>query len=260
MFPLTAVELGVDFQLARSLKVGQLPTVHAQNVDPTDYLKAYIHVYLKEEVMQEGLTRNAGAFARFLEVVSFSQGAMVNISEVARESGVERKTVEEYFQITEDLLLSYRLPVFTKRAKRKTIVHPKFYYFDVGVYRNLRPMGPFDSPEEAEGPALESLVFQELQAINHYFALEYEFYFWRTTDQFEVDFVLYGPRGLFGIEVKRSRKIQSDDLKGLKTFQEDYPNAKLYFFYGGQERFYFDGIEAIPMQEALISLPALLSL
>ena len=223
MFPLTAVELGSDFHIETSLKQGHLPTPYAQSVNPEEYLNSYIHVYLREEVMQEGLTRNAGAFARFLQIASFSQGSLLNTTEIAREAGIERKTVADYFQIVEDLLLASRIPVFTKKAKRKTVMHAKFYYFDVGVYRALRPMGPFDSPEEAEGPALESLVFQELQAINHYFGCGYELYFWKTVDKLEIDFILYGPKGLLAIEVKRSKKIDSDDLKALKTFQVDYP-------------------------------------
>lgn len=258
MFPLTATELGESFDFEKSLKFGQLPTLYDRLVTPEDYLKSYINIYLREEVMQESLVRNAGAFAKFLQSASFSQGSLLNITEVARECGVERKTVEEYFQITEDLLLATRVPVFTKKAKRKTVTHSKFYYFDVGVYRALRPMGPFDSPEEAEGPAIESLVFQELQAINSYFEFDYGIYFWRTVDQLEVDFVLYGPKGIIGIEVKRSQKIHPNDLKGLKAFQQDYPMAKLYLFYGGRERLYFDGIEAIPVEEALRSLPTLL--
>jgi len=259
MFPLTALELGEDFSLEKSLKWGQLPMIHTPGIHAEEYLKAYIYVYLREEVMQEGLTRNAAAFSRFLEVASFSQGGLLNISEVAKEAGIERKTVEEYFQITEDLLLATRLPVFTKRAKRRMVSHPKFYYFDVGVYRMLRPMGPFDTPEEAEGPALESLVLQELRAINEYFSLGYTFYFWRTQDKLEVDFVLYGPQGLIAIEVKRARKIHPEDLKGLKAFQQDYPMAKLYLLYGGSERLHFEGIEAIPFVEALKTLPHLLS-
>jgi len=259
MFPLTVLELGEDFQLEKSLNWGHLPTIYGQEVDPSEYLNAYIHVYLKEEVMQEGLVRNAGAFARFLQMASFSQGSTLNVAEIAREVAVERKTVEEYFQITEDLLLSTRLPVFTKRAKRKVISHPKFYFFDVGVYRALRPMGPFDKPEEAEGPVLESLVFQELQAVNSYLGLGYDLYFWRTVDKLEIDFVLYGPNGLIAIEVKRARKIVSDDLKALKAFQQDYPIAKLFIFYGGEQHVHFDGIEAIPISKALKTLPQLLS-
>jgi len=254
MFPLTAIELGTDFLLEKSLRYGHLPTIYSQSVNPEQYLQSYIHLYLREEIMQESLTRNAGAFARFLQGASFSQGSLLNTTEIARE--VERKTVEDYFQITEGLLLAARVPVFTKKAKRKTIAHCKFYYFDVGIYRNLRPMGPFDRPEEAEGPALESLVFQEIQAINSYFNFGYEIYFWRTVDKLEIDFILYGKNG---IEVKRSTKINFDDLKALKIFQSDYPIAKLYLFYGGTQRLYFDQIEAIPITEALKNLPSILS-
>ncbi|MES2199086.1 MAG: AAA family ATPase [Chlamydiota bacterium] len=258
MFPLTAVELGSHFRLEKSLKMGQLPTVHSQSVNYEDYLRAYIQVYLKEEVMQEGLTRNAGAFARFLQTASFSQGSLLNVTEIAREVAIERKTVEDYFQILEDLLLASRISVFTKKAKRKMVTHQKFYYFDVGVYRALRPMGPFDTPEEAEGPALESLAFQELQAINSYYDLGYDIYFWRTVDKLEIDFILYGPKGLIAIEIKRSKKINADDLKALKAFQSDYPMVKSYIFYGGDQTLYFDGIEAIPMEKALKTLPYLL--
>lgn len=259
MYPLTAIELGEQFNLEQSLKFGQLPIVHTQKVSPKDYLKTYIYVYLQEEVMQEGLTRNAGAFAKFLQIASFSQGSVLNITAISREVGIERKTVEDYFQITEDLLLSTRLSVFTKRAKRKTVAHQKFYYFDVGVYRALRPMGPFDQPEVAEGPLLESLVLQELQAINHYYEFDYDIYFWRTIDKLEVDFILYGPKGLIGIEVKRSKKINPSDLKPLKAFQEEYPSAKLYIFYGGSHNLYFDNIQAIPITQALQTLPDILN-
>lgn len=260
-FPLTAAELGKDFQIQRSLQFGHLPSIFSKTSDQAikDYLAAYTQVYLREEVMQEGLTRNVGAFSRFLEVASFSQGEVLNLSEIARETAIHRKVIEDYFQIVEDLLLAQRIPVFTKRAKRKLIAHSKFYFFDVGVYRAIRPRGPYDRLEEIEGAALETLVYQELQAINHYFNFEYQLYFWRTVSQVEVDFVLYGPRGVIAIEVKRSASISPDDLKGLRLFKEDYPEAKLFLFYGGKRREFIDQIELIPIDQALLALVNILS-
>lgn len=158
MHPLTAIELENDFDIERSLRFGHLPSIPSEP-DPGQFLKAYVQAYLREEVLQEGLTRNLGSFSRFLETASFSQGSALNTSEVAREAGLERMQVESYFTILEDLLLASRLPVFTKRARRRMAAHPKFYYFDVGIFRTLRPMGPLDSPEEAEGPCLETLCF-----------------------------------------------------------------------------------------------------
>lgn len=254
MFPLTAAELGNDFKLETSIMIGQLPSVHEKPGDAQEYLKSYIGNYLREEVLQEGLTRNLSAFSRFLEAASFSQGSVLNITEVARECKIERKTVENYFSILEDLLIAARLPVFTKKAQRKTIAHPKFYYFDAGVYRYLRPKGPLDTPELIGGVALETLIYQELRAINDYFRFEYELYFWRTVDQLEVDFILYGPKGLIAIEVKSAKTVQPSDLRGLEAFKQEYPIAKLYLFYCGTDLMHRGNVEILPITTTLPNL------
>ncbi|MGA1841619.1 MAG: ATP-binding protein [bacterium] len=257
MYPLTAIELNNDFSLEKSLKFGHLPSIPSEP-DPFEFLKAYVKTYLREEVLQEGLTRNLGSFTRFLEMASFSQASVLNISEVAREASLERKRVENYFSILEDLLLATRLPVFTKRAKRRMVGHPKFYFFDVGVYRALRPSGPLDSPEEIEGASLETLCFQEIRAINDYFNYQYDLYYWRTSNGAEVDFVLYGPKGIKAFEVKRSKRTTKKDLSGLKAFKSDFPEATLYLLYGGTKNLYEDGIKILPVDSALKQIPDIL--
>ena len=257
MYPLTAVELGDSFCLKKSLAWGHLPSIPSEK-KPNLFLKAYVQTYLREEVLQEGLTRNLGSFSRFLETASFSQGSVLNISEIARESGIERMRVTNYFSILEDLLLASLLPVFTRRAKRRMISHPKFYFFDVGIFRALRPMGPLDSPQEAEGPGLETLCFQELSAINDYYNYEYNLYYWRTSNGVEVDFILYGPKGLLAFEIKRSSRISKKDLNGLRLFANDYPEAKLYMLYGGSRHEYVNNISILPVEKALKELPAIL--
>ncbi|MBI5418273.1 ATP-binding protein [Candidatus Poribacteria bacterium] len=258
MHPLTVLELGKDFNLTHSLTYGHLPCAKLES-NPKAYLESYVKTYLQEEVQQEGLTRNLSAFYRFLETASFSQGSVLNISEVARECAVERKVVENYFTILEDLLIAYRIPVFTKRSKRRLISHPKFYFFDAGIYRTIRPMGPLDMPEEAQGIALETLLFQELMAVNDYFNLGYKIYYWRTSSNEEVDFVLYGERGIKAFEIKRTGKISSSMLNGLKSFLKDYPQAKAYFIYGGERRMFEGNIEIISINNTLNELNKILS-
>jgi len=254
---LTALELGKDFNLEHSLRFGQLPSVYKE-ADPKAYLESYVKAYLREEVQQEGLTRNLGAFSRFLEAASFSQGGIVNTSSVARECGIERKVVENYFSILEDLLIGYRVPVFTKKAKRRMTTRQKFYFFDVGIYRTLRPSGPLDSPEEIEGMAMETLVFQELKGVNDCLKLGYDLYYWHTANRVEVDFILYGKRGLKAFEVKRTSRISESMLRGLRIFQKDYPTAKSYFIYGGKRRYYEGNITILPIEEALLKLSDIL--
>jgi uncharacterized protein len=257
MHPLTAAEQAEDFRLDDSLKFGNLPARFSES-DPTRYLQDYVQTYLREEVLQEGLMRNIGPFFRFLEVASFSQASLINVSEVARECHVERAVAENYFSMLDDLLIATRLPVFSRRAKRKLVQHAKFFYFDVGVFRAIRPTGPLDSPAEIDGPALETLVLQELRAVNDYEEFGYELFFWRTKHGLEVDFILYGKSGLLAIEVKRSTSVRAQDLRALKEFKKDHPPAKCYVFYGGTTPLYFDHIVAIPLTQALANLAAVL--
>jgi len=258
MHPLTCYELGEDFSLETSLQFGLLPSVY-QVADPKHYLETYITTYLREEVLQEGLTRHIGEFARFLQIASFSQGNTVNISEIAREAAIDRKVVSSYFTILEDLLIGYSLPVFTKRAKRRLIAHPKFYFFDVGVYRSIRPKGPLDSPEEIDGAGLETLFLSHLRAINDYYRLGYELYFWRTSNDVEVDFIVYGERGLFAFEIKRKKSINRTDLRGLQAFLKDYDIAKCYLLYGGDHEEYHESIHVMPFMQGLLQLKEMLS-
>ncbi len=258
LYPLTTEELGLMFNLKHSLRYGHLPLAYT-SPEPKKFLESYINTYLKVEVEQESLVRNIGGFARFMEIATFSQGSLLNLSEVAREAQLKRKTVANYFEILEDLLIASRLPVFNKHAKRKLLTKNKFYYFDVGVFRSLRPVGPLDSETELDGPALETLVLQELKAVNDYYNLEYKIYFWRSLSGLEVDFVLYGPRGLVAIEVKRKPSIQPSDLRGLNAFGQDYPQAKLLVFSGVKQKEYHGDVEVWPVEEALKNLPTIMS-
>jgi predicted AAA+ superfamily ATPase len=256
MYPLSALELKDDFDIGKALNHGMLPSLYDKQKDlnPSNYLNAYINAYLKEEIYFEGITRNLGSFTRFLESASFSQAQLLNISEVSRECAVNRKVVENYFNVLDDLLIATRIPAFTKRAQRKIVQHPKFFFFDTGVYRQIRPKGPLDSTAEIDGQALETLVFQELRAAIGNLGLELNIYYWRTVDGAEVDFVLYGNDGFACIEVKRKKSLGSKDLSGIRSFLMEYPEAKPYVFYGGNEMQHISGIEIWPIEKALRSL------
>lgn len=250
MHPFTAEELGDAFDLQRSMRFGQLPGAYFET-DPAAYLKSYVGVYLREEVQIEAQVRSLAAFSRFLEAASYSQGAVLSVASVASDCGIDRKTAESYFQLLEDLMIGIRLPVFRRRSKRILVTHPKFYYFDAGVFASLRPRGPLDPPEEIQGAALETLVLQELRATIANYGLDLELSYWRSQKKEEVDFVLYGPPGLFAIEVKRSSRYRSEDLDILKEFQADYPMSKCFLLYGGTHRLKFGSIEVLPLDAAI---------
>jgi len=253
MHPYMAAELGDRFSLEAALHNGLVPLV-VEATDPADVLRSYAALYLREEVQTEGLVRNIGSFARFLEAISFSHASVLNQAEVGRECQVGRKTVEGYLEVLEDLLLSFRVPVFTRRAQRQTVSHPKFFFFDAGVFRSLRPAGPLDRPEEIEGAALEGLVAQHLRALLAYSASDDRLYYWRTRTGLEVDFIVYGPGGLKAIEVKNSNKVRPEDLRGLLAFKEEYPMAEARLVYRGSEKLDIRNILCQPVDEYLKSV------
>ena len=139
------------------------------------------------------------------------------------------------------------------------MAHPKFYFIDVGIYRTLRPKGPLDLPEEIQGAAFETLFFQELNAVNDYLDLGYKMFYWRSSNNAEVDFVLYGNRGIRAFEVKSAGKITRKMFSGLKAFAADYPSAKSYLVYAGKRRMREGKIEILPVLEALKNLSSILS-
>ncbi len=253
MHPFMAGEMGHRFDLDTSLRLGTVPTVVSSD-DPESALAAYASLYVEQEVRAEGLARDVGSFSRFLEAVSFSHAATLNVSELARECETSRSTVAGYVELLEDLLLAFRLPVFTRRAKRRLVAHPRSFYFDCGVFRSLRPAGPLDRPAEVRGPALEGLVAQHLRAWLAYSGNDAKLYYWRTRGGAEVDFVLYGADGLWAFDVMNADRVRPADLRGLASFGDEYPEARRILLYRGEHRLVRKGVLCLPVGPFLVGL------
>lgn len=253
MGPFLASELKDKFSLNQALTTGLIPLIQ-QSTYPQQRLSDYLHLYLKEEVQAEGLVRQVGDFARFLEIASFSHASVWTTMDISRESSVKRSTVDNYLQILEDLFLAFTVPVFTRRAKRKLATHSKFYFFDAGIYRILRPQGILDSSQEIEGLALEGLVAQHLRTWTSMQSQPHTLSYWRTQTKLEVDFVIYGPGGFWAIEVKRSAHLGPDDVRALNAFKEEYPEATCMFVAPCKRKDIYRGFPIVPADQFLLSL------
>jgi len=253
LHPFMAAELAPSFNADQALKLGLLPLVWDAE-EPAEALNAYVALYLREEVQQEGLVRDLGSFSRFLEVTTFSHGAVLNVADMARECQVSRKTVVGYLEVLEDLLLSFRLPVFTRRARRLLSAHPKFYWFDSGVFVSMRPASVIDRPQEIAGAALEGLVAQHLRAWIDYSGNDCRLAYWRTKSGSEVDFVVWGQAGFWALEVKHTTTLRPKDLRAIRAFREDYPEATVRLLYRGGEKLEIDGILCVPCSDYLLGI------
>lgn len=218
LYPLVYKEIP-DFNLIRALNHGLLPR-HYISKNPTPLISAYIGSYLQDEIVAEARARNIQTFSRFLEAAAFSNGEVINFSNIAAECGVSAPTIREYFNILEETLIGRFLPSYRKKPKRRVIQSPKFYLFDIAIANYLLKRRSIEAGSELFGRTFEHYIYHELHAHSRYSGLQYEISYWRTTSQIEIDFVL-GDHEV-GIEVKGSNQITPRHLKGLKHFAEEY--------------------------------------
>ncbi len=210
LHPLVSQEIN-DFDLDRALNHGLLPPHYLSN-SPRRLLRGYVGDYLREEIVAEALIRNVQAFSRFLDVAALSNGELINYTNIASDCGVSSPTVKEYYQILVDTLVGNYLPAFRKRAKRRLVESPKFYFFDVGVVAELTRRKQVESGTELFGRAFEHFLWMELRAHAEYSEQFFPITYWRTSSQFEVDFIL-GDNEV-AIEAKASALVHEGHLKG----------------------------------------------
>ncbi len=253
MLPLVSAEIP-NFDLLRALNQGLIPAHYLQNrEDAMMSLKAYIHDYLKEEIFAEGLTRNIPAFSRFFDAISYTHGELTNYADIARDCGVDSKTVKEYYQILVDTLVAVRIEPFKKRQSRQVISKAvKYYLFDVGVANYLCKRSLTEEKGSEFGKAFEHFILMELIAYNSYRRCDYRINFWRTKSGLEVDFIIGD--GEIAIEVKGKDNIDSLDLRGLNAFKELYSPKKSILICNEREKRISGKIEIIPWREFIEKL------
>ena len=248
MFPFVSAELG-SVDLLQALNRGMMPA-HYLSRGYRKSLAAYVRDYLAEEVFAEGLTRNVAAFARFFEAAGYSHGQLTNYANIARDCGVDAKTVREYYQILCDTLLGRMVMPYRKRQERRVLSRtPKFYLFDVGVAGALTKRRVAEPRGEQFGHALEHFILMELTAHASYRELHYDIHYWRTRSGLEVEFILGA--GEVAVEVKGSAQVRDRELRPLRAFvQEHRPRAALVVSNEPAER-EAGGIRIVPWEQFL---------
>jgi predicted AAA+ superfamily ATPase len=223
LYPLIYKEIP-EFDLMRAINRGLMPR-HYLSASYDKLISAYIGNYLHDEVMAEARIRNIGSFSRFLEIAAFSNGEIVNYLNIASECGVSSPTIKEYFQILMETLTARFLPSYQKKPKRRVILSPKFYFFDIGIANHLLKRGTILAGSESFGKAFEHFIYNEIYSHSHYSDLNYPLSYWRTASNIEVDFIL-GDHEV-AVEVKSSETANPRHLKGLISFSEEYNVKKL---------------------------------
>ncbi len=252
MFPLVSAERGFGFDIAQTLRYGALPLA-VTGADPEGYLRAYAETYLEQEIRAEALTRNIGAFARFLEIAARQNGQATNASAIARDAGISRHTVQSHFEILVDTLIGHWLPAWKLKSATKQVQHSKFYFFDSGVARALSGRLPYPPTQEELGPLLETFILHELRAYLSYTGRHYIPHYWRTYDGVEVDLLCETTKGYTAIEIKAASRWEKRFNRGLHRLRQDLGRDKTqcYGVYLGDREALWDDIHILPATDFL---------
>ena len=250
LFPLVSAEIP-DFNLIKAVNNGMIPRHYMVN-NPWERFQAYIGVYLNEEIREEALSRNLRTFSRFMEVAAISNGEMMVYKNIAQDCGIDYRTVKDYFEILVDTLTGYFIQGFTSTVKRRAIQAPKFYFFDVGIVNYLLNKKNLLPGSESFGRSFEHFIIQELIAYLGYTQSSENLTYWRTSSGYEVDAII--GEGRIAIEIKSTDEVRSRHLKGLKAFQEDFPQAKAIVVSLDKYPRILNGVEIIPAVEFLRAL------
>lgn len=240
LFPLVSAELD-NFNLDHYLLYGGLPHI-CTSANPAEELRAYVSLYLREEVMAEGIIRDVPRFSRFLKVAALCNAQQVNFTKLASDVGCAPSTIIEHFRILEDTLVGFFIEPWRSGKSRKEVAKAKFYLFDTGASNALAGIHALEPNSDLYGRALEQFIAMELRAYLSYRRSQSELLFWATHDGIEVDFVI--PEEL-AIEVKSTHKVNSRDLKSLQALRAEKKVRKSFLISLDPLAANFDGIHAL---------------
>ena len=256
LFPLTHVELGKNFHLVDALAWGTLPKVFDLESagDKQKFLRSYALTYLKEEIVAEQITRKLEPFRQFLEIAAQHNGKILNFAAIAKDVGVDNKTVQSYYQILEDTLVGFHLPAYHTSVRKSQRQTPKFYWFDTGVRRALEDT--LDLPIKAGtsyfGELFEHWVILEFYRLNHYLNREFKLSYYQTYSGTEVDLVLSrGRRNPILVEIKSTSRVDEGDIRKLAKIGEAFPKSALYILSQDPIAKNAHGVKCLPWQEGL---------
>ncbi len=257
LYPLTSLEIGKNFDLDQALCWGTLPAILYKmktDEDKINFLRSYTQSYLKEEIWLEQFIRKVDPFRKFLEVAAQCNGEIINVANIARDVGVDDKTVRQYFSILEDTLMGFRLEPYSTSLRKGLLSKPKFYFFDGGVSRSLTRMltVPLKKASSDYGKAFEHFVILECIRLANYYYPDYRFSYLRTKNEVEVDLVVERPgkKTLF-IEIKSAQEIYPEKLSSFLTFTKDIPHSESICMSQIHQAQKIDHVLVLPWREAL---------
>ena len=233
-----------------------LPKIFALKTESSkmQFLQAYAHTYLKEEIWAEQFINKLDPFRHFLEVAAQMNGKIINYSNLSNDVGVDDKTIKKYFSILEDTLIGFFLDGFKSSFRKRLNTKPKFYFFDLGVKRALsRTLTiPLKEGTSAYGEAFEHMVILECFKLASYYKSEYRLSYLRTKDDAKIDLVVESPgKPVLFIEIKSTKLVTKESLRTLISLSKDFADCEAVCFSNEPYEKLIAGVKVMPWNKGI---------
>ncbi len=208
-----------DTELVTRMLAGGFPEAFKRKPDRArSWHRQYLETILEKDVQDVARIQDVEALSKLLKVLALQTGSLGNVSNLQRDLGISRPTIDHYLSVLQRLYLIRRLPAWHSNESKKLIKTPKFHIPDSGMGGHLMNLRPDDwlTKRAKFGPLLESFVVQQLIALATWTDPDIQFHHYRDKDKVEVDCVMTVGSQVWGVEVKASQSIKSEDAKGLR--------------------------------------------
>lgn len=242
LMPLSLSELqaaNFNYTLEQQFIYGGYPRIYNKSIDPKDYFRDYIRTYLEKDVRQIINIKDLTSFQRLMQLCAARVGKMFDYTSMANELGIARNTVKEWISVLEASFVLFRLPPYFENFGKRIIKSPKLYFWDTGLVCYLLGL---DSTQlmlnhPIRGELFENLMIVELMKAKMHHGVEPRFYYFRDSNQNEVDLIIAQAGKLIAVEFKSGKTFHPHFLKGLQYFNDIAHNkiSQLLLVYSGDQ-------------------------
>lgn len=226
LFPFSIAELQATNILPNDLDEvllkGCYPRLYDKKITAKEYFTSYLQTYVERDVRLLRNIIDMTAFKRFLKLCAANVGSVLNVASLAKNAGISVVTANSWISILEASFVLLRLPPYYKNFSKRVIKSSKIYFCDTGLLCNLLNIFNREQLQESNlrGAIFENLIVIELMKAALFKGEEPQLYFWRDTNQNEVDLLRETDGKLEAIEIKSGETKNQKFYDGLKKFSE----------------------------------------
>ena len=242
LLPFCISELPVHLQnlsLDAYLYQGMYPRIYNDNLNPTKFYRSYLQTYVERDVRQMINIKDLSTFHLFIKLCASRVGQLVNANSLSHEVGVSTNTIIQWLSILEASYIIFRLPPYFENFGKRLIKSAKLYFTDVGLACYCLDIHnpALISRDPLRGALAENFMITELIKHRENAGLEHNAYFYRDSNQNEVDVIIKKAHQLIPIEIKSSKTFHPSFLKGLTYLKSIAPDRVTngYLLYAGTQ-------------------------